>query len=191
MIKEAVATQVTFPNVDAATSDVLNEVKKSTQILCFTARGDSVETIIKKCIDGKGIDSTNKLVVILSDKNNPALIERVNSLGNNVSLPDYKKTIETLANAIELKVKEGVTGHSNFKCAYHNEPIVFMFVLLDNCVYWAYFEENVFCFNSNLYKSDKSSPIYVAFKKYFEAVYAKTGVTPIGTGEMVLPPKII
>jgi len=163
-----------FPNIckhflstDTIVESMKEDIIKSSRVICFTARGDTATMVLDKYLDKIRTDA--EFLIILVNENSPSMPIRAKAL--NMTNDDYVALIKSQVTAIQVRTR----GNSNVKILYHTQPICFRFILLDNCIYWGFYENKAVGTVTDMFKADSASVAYKAFCQYYELLHTLEG----------------
>jgi len=157
-----------FPSTDYVVDSMKEDIGKSDRIICFTARGDTATKIIDRHLSK--IKPTSEFIIILADKDNPSLSIRASAL--NMTKDDYITSINSQVANIQIRARN---DKINVKTWFHKQPICFRFIMLDNCIYWGFYEDKKTGTVTDMFKADSASVVYKAFCQYYELLRLMEG----------------
>jgi len=149
-----------YPNTDSIVASMEEDIIKSNRVICFTARGDTATKILDKYLHKIKLNA--EFLIILVNEKSPSMPIRAAAL--KISEDDYVALIKSQVIAIQTRAR----GNGNVKILYHTQPICFRFIMLDNCIYWGYYEDKDVGTVTDMFKADSSSAVYKAFCQYYE-----------------------
>jgi hypothetical protein len=152
-----------FANQKSAIDDIRKKTKESATIRILSIRGLSyigIDGDFKFVWD----DDNKRIEIIFSDIDNHAINRRSRLFQENNK--DYRNEMEHVKNYI----LEKQVYFQNLSFYLHQEDLAFRIIILDKYMYLSFFNAGIRASDSQIYRFERDSEIYKAFKTYYKNV---------------------
>lgn len=145
-----------------ASKDILKDIESSTTVKLLCMRGRSfiqTDAELSQILEKRNL--TIQYLVLDPDS------QFVQKRADELNKQNYKQELET--NISDLKTQ--TQGKANVAKRIHDQPPVFRLLILDNRIYFSFFEKNKLGSQLPVFRAKDSSPIYKGLVRYYEYIW--------------------
>lgn len=175
-LKPETDSERVYENFEEAVHDLMEDFKNSTEVKCFSTRGDVLVTLMDKITLRPYVKQKINIEAMMLNSDAPAIEKRVlarEGAKESLTLSEYRELV--VSNADIILARRTLLQKGNHEISLtlrrHNQPVVFCFVLLNDAIYYGFHCKDIDGKKLRFHRANSATAIYKGFAHYFSVIW--------------------